>query len=51
MEPTTQRDAIRQAMAEAKARRSEVVIHGRDGRIRDKDSYGDDSREVIDTKH
>ncbi len=51
MEPTTQRDAIRQAMAEAKARRSEVVIHGRDGRIRDKDSYGNDSPEVIDTKH
>ncbi len=51
MEPTTQRDAIRQAMTEARARRSEVVIHRRDGRIRDKDSYGHDSPLVKDTKH
>jgi len=51
MERTTQRDAIRQAMAEAKTRRSEVVIHRRDGRIRDKDSYGYDSPLVKDMKH
>lgn len=27
----------------AKKERAEVVIHGRDGKIRDKDSYGKDS--------
>ncbi len=35
----TQRDAITVAREIAKNSRAELVIHGRDGRIRDKDSY------------
>lgn len=38
----TQRDAITIAREIARNNRSELVIHGRDGRIRDKDSYGND---------
>ena len=51
IEPTTQRAAIAAAMAEAKRRRCEVVIHRANGRIRDTDSYGNDSPRVRDTKH
>ena len=39
---STQSDAIDAARDIARNERSEVVIHGRDGRIRDKDSYGND---------
>lgn len=49
--PTTQGEAIRVAIREARERRCEVVIHGRDGRIRDSDSYGGDSSRVRDVKH
>lgn len=49
--PTTQEEAVRLAIVEAKARGSEVVIHRADGRIRDKDSYGPDSPRVRDLKH
>jgi len=38
----TQKAAIKHAVKIAKRRHSEVVIHGRDGRIRDKNSYGND---------
>jgi hypothetical protein len=38
----TQGDAIDAARDIAKNQRSEVVIHGRDGKIRDKDSFGND---------
>lgn len=38
----TQRDAIEAAKKIAKNQKSEVVIHGRNGKIRDKDSYGND---------
>lgn len=38
----TQSDAIRAAKDIARNQRSEVVIHGRDGRIRTKHSYGED---------
>ncbi len=38
----TQGDAIDTAIDIAKNQRSEVVIHRRDGTIRDKDSYGHD---------
>jgi hypothetical protein len=48
--PLSQRAAIAQAIPEAKKRKSQVVIHRRDGRIRDADSYGNES-EVKDTKH
>lgn len=47
----TQRAAINRAIPGAKADRSEVVIHGRDGKIRDKDSYGHDSCPPKDKKH
>jgi len=35
----------------AKQNKSEVVIHGRDGKIRDKDSYGPDPHPPKDKKH
>ena len=38
----TQSEAERAAREIAIRQRSEVVIHGRDGRIRDKNSYGND---------
>lgn len=39
---STQRTAIDAAREIAIRNRSEVVIHRRDGRIRDRDSYGND---------
>ncbi len=38
----TQHNAIKNAVIRAKRMQSEVVIHGRDGKIRSKDSYGND---------
>ena len=38
----TQAEAIKIATQIAKNQRSELVIHGRDGRIREKNSYGND---------
>ena len=38
----TQREAINIAKNIARNQNSEAIIHGRDGRIRDKDSYGND---------
>lgn len=38
----TQEEARLAAREIAKKQKSEVVIHGRNGRIRDKDSYGND---------
>lgn len=38
----TQSDAIGAATEIAKNQKSEVVIHGEDGKIRDKNSYGND---------
>lgn len=38
----TQRDAIDAAREIARNQESELVIHRPDGRIRDKDSYGND---------
>lgn len=37
----TQRDAITVAKEIAKNNKSELVIHGKDGKIRYKDSYGE----------
>lgn len=50
-EHRTQSAAINAAQKVARAEKSEVVIHGRDGRIRDKDSYGPDPHPPEDTKH
>ncbi len=50
IQPTQDR-AIRDAVRIARHEHSEVVIHGRDGKIRDKDSYGNDPCPPKDTKH
>ncbi len=47
----TQREAIEIARQIAQNQSSEVVIHRRDGTIRDKDSYGKDPHPPKDTKH
>ena len=47
----TQKEAIQRAREIAKNQKSEVVIHGTDGKIRDKDSYGNDSHPPKDKKH
>jgi hypothetical protein len=39
----TQKEAIQAGRQIAKNQQSELVIHGRDGKIRDKDSFGNDS--------
>ena len=47
----TQKGAIQKAMETAKNQRTEVVIHRPDGRIRDRDSYGNDPHPPKDRKH
>ena len=47
----TQRGAIETAKGIAKQEKSEVVIHRPDGRIRDKDSYGQDPCPPKDKRH
>ncbi len=47
----TQKDAITVAREIAKNNKSELVIYGRDGKIRDKDSYGNDPNPPKDRKH
>ena len=47
----TQKEAIKIAKEIAKNNESEVVIHGRNGQIRDKDSYGNDPCPPKDKKH
>ena len=47
----TQKQAINAAKEIAKHQKSEVVIHGIDGKIRDKDSYGNDPNPPKDTKN
>ena len=46
----TQADAARARMREAKQRRVDLVIHGRNGRVRSKDSYGNESPR-LNTEH
>ena len=48
---STQQEAIERAREIAKNKKAEVVIHGRDGKIRDKDSYGNDPPSIKDTKY
>ncbi len=48
---STQGKAIEQARDQAIRGRAEVVIHRPDGRIRDKDSYGNDPHPPKDRKH
>lgn len=47
----TQKQAIDAAKEIAKHQKSEVVIHGTNGKIRDKDSYGNDQNPPKDAKH
>ena len=47
----TQGDAIDAARDIARNQRSEVVIHDRQNRIRDRDSYGNDPNPPRDRKH
>ena len=47
----TQSEAIGVAREIAQNQQSEVVIHRPNGRIRDKDSYGNDPYPPKDTKH
>lgn len=47
----TQKSAVKSAIEIAKNQKSEVVIHSRDGKIRDKDSYGNDPCPPKDRKH
>lgn len=47
----TQHEAIEKAKGQAKREHVEVVIHRRDGRIRDSDSYGNDPVPPKDKKH
>ena len=46
----TQPTAVRTARREARRRRVDLITHGRDGRIRSKDSYGDE-RTTGDSEH
>jgi hypothetical protein len=47
----TQKAAIKKATRLAKKSKSEVVIHDRKNKIRDKDSYGRDPNPPRDEKH
>lgn len=47
----TQADAIDAARGVARNQRSEVLIHRPDGRIRDRDSYGNDPHPPRDRRH
>lgn len=47
----TQEAAIKAGTPLAKSNRSELVIHNRENKIRDKDSYGGDPNPPKDKKH
>ena len=47
----TQAEALRAGRKLAQANESELVIHGRDNKIIDKDSFGNDPNPPKDTKH
>lgn len=47
----TQREAQERAIEIAKNQRSEVIVQGKDGRIRSKDSYGNDPCPPEDTEN
>lgn len=47
----TQKAAIQRAEVQAKREHVEVVIHRKDGTIRDSDSYGNDPNPPKDKKH
>jgi hypothetical protein len=47
----TQKDAITVAKEIAKNNKSVLVVHGKDGKIKDKDSYGKDRNPPKEKKH
>lgn len=47
----TKAEVEAKARAQAKAERAELVIHGRDGKIQDSDSFGNDPCPPKDRKH
>jgi uncharacterized protein YdaT len=47
----TQHDAVERAREIARDERGEVFIHGEDGKIRDRDSYGNDPNPPKDRRH
>lgn len=47
----TQREAISVARTIAQKQKTEVVIHDTHGKIRDKDSYGNDPHPPVDKRH
>jgi len=47
----TQKDAIASAVEQAKREGIEVIVQGKDGKIRSKDSYGNDSNPPKDKEH
>lgn len=47
----TQQEAIHSAKETAKRNKEELVIHGRNGQIRDTRSYGNDPHPPIDKDH
>jgi len=47
----TQNQAIEKARTQAQREKTEVVIHRKNGRIRDSDSYGNDPFPPRDKKH
>jgi uncharacterized protein YdaT len=47
----TQKSAIQRAQEQAKRENVEVVIHRRDGKVRDSDSYGNDPNPPKDKRH
>jgi hypothetical protein len=49
--PATQAASIKNAITIAKHNKSEVVIHGRDGRVRASDSYSNDPNPPRDKTH
>ena len=47
----TKKEAVEVAREIAKHNQSELIIHGKDGKIQDKDSYGKDPFPPKDKKH
>jgi uncharacterized protein YdaT len=43
---STQREAIKIGREIAKSNKSELIVHGRDGAIREKNTYGKDPRSI-----
>lgn len=48
---STKKESVKNGREIAKNQQSELVVHGKDGRIQDKDSYGNDPHPPKDKKH